>query len=273
MSKSHSAFRDYLKRLRYFPRIIPPFELRRSGKDIETYIETGNLQANIVRKYGSANPGSHILDIGCGDGRFASALASFLKKGSYTTFEVNKSFVDYLKSHVKKKNFQFLHRDIYHAYYNPKGQIKAENFVFPFQNESFDIVFLNSIFTHFRPKEIENYLLEIHRVLKDEALVLSTYFIANNQSLKLDRQGLSSKELRMGKKYLLNYEYRNYWSRDKIIKERIIAVKESWLKNVYKKSGLTIEKIVWGYWCGREKTEETVHEQDLVIARKTKRFS
>lgn len=49
--------------------------------------------------------------------------------------------------------------------YNPRGKLVAENFSFPFEDCTFDIIFVKSVFTHILPKEVDNYLKQITRLL------------------------------------------------------------------------------------------------------------
>src|SRR5262249_25877413 len=141
---------DPLARFRYWPRIIPPRRLRRSGKDIAGYVRGGNWMLEKCQKWGSLNPSSHILDVGCGDGRFAAALARFLKNGSYSSFEVNGGFVSYLRRRFGKRrpSFSFTHANLWHSYYNPSGKVQAAEYRFPYAENQFDLVFLNSILSH-----------------------------------------------------------------------------------------------------------------------------
>src|SRR3989339_304935 len=222
---------DFIQRLKYYPVIIPPRRLRRS-KLIRDFLEDGQIQLQRLVKYANLNSKSNILDIGCGGGKLISALLPVIKEGTYSTFEVNNEYI------------------------------------FPYYNNVFDIVYLNSIFTHLLPSEISHYLSEIKRVLKPGAIVLATYFIVNNESLLLDNQGLSSKTLVKQGRKLLNYRYDNYWARDTDANERLIGVDEEWLKKIYGQNNYEITNIVYGSWCGREENADKTL-QDIVVSRKT----
>lgn len=261
-------FPDYFKRSKYYPAIIPPRQLRRS-KDIKEFLADGQIQLQRLVKYAKLNSTSSILDIGCGGGKLVSALVPVIKEGTYATFEVNKEYIEFWRNSVDKKNnnFTFNHADLWHSYYNPTGKHKTAEYIFPYYNNVFDIVYLNSIFTHLLPSEISHYLSEIKRVLKPGAIVLATYFIVNNESLLLDNQGLSNKTLVKQGRKLLNYRYDNYWARDTDVNERLIGIDEEWLKNIYGQNNYEITNIVYGSWCGREENADKTL-QDIVVSRK-----
>lgn len=259
---------DFFQRLKYHHVIIPPGHLRRGGS-VQNYLKSGTLKLQWLIKYAGINSRSHLLDIGCGDGNLASALISILKEGSYSAFEVHEKRIQFLKSSFGKRhnNFSFTYADLWHSYYNPLGKCKTADYVFPYDNCTFDIAFLNSIFTHFLPEEISHYLAEIRRILRPGGIVMSTYFIVNKESLLLDSRGLSDKTLVKKGLKVLNYHHNNYWTRDGDVKERLVAIDEEWLKNLYEQNNFEITKFVYGYWCGRDRnTDQNI--QDIVIAKK-----
>lgn len=76
----------------------------------------------------------------------------------------------------KYPNFNFQLADIYNKMYNPQGKYKASDYKFPYANETFDFVFLTSVFTHLLPQDMERYLSEIARVLKKNGRCFITFF-------------------------------------------------------------------------------------------------
>jgi SAM-dependent methyltransferase len=67
---------------------------------------------------------------------------------------------------AKHPNFRFQVTNIYNPCQNGKGRQKAHEYRFPYEDESFDAVFLASVSTYFVPKEMTHYVSEISRVLK-----------------------------------------------------------------------------------------------------------
>ena len=139
------------------------------GKDFKKhFIELGNLQ-----------PGDRVLDVGCGIGRMAIPLTSYLsQEGEYWGFDIVKQGIEWCQRRISPKygNFHFLHSDIYNKEYNPKGKLQAREYKFPFEDQCFDFVFLTSVFTHMLPADMENYVSEIGESLSGEENVWSRFF-------------------------------------------------------------------------------------------------
>lgn len=260
-----------LKKIYYFPidiidslrkrdSMIPPRSMifigagnfEQIGKEFKKYfVELGNLQ-----------PNDRVLDIGCGIGRMAIPLTSYLtEEGEYWGFDIVKKGIEWCQNRISPKysNFHFLHSDVYNKNYNPNGKIRARDFRFPFDDESFDFVFLTSVFTHMLPPDVENYMGEISRVLKTGGKCLITFFILNEESINLIHSGNSTHDFK--------YEVDGCLSTDKKIPEQAIAYDENVVMNLFDKHGLVIsEPIYYGFWCKRQKF---LTYQDLIIAEKT----
>jgi SAM-dependent methyltransferase len=66
---------------------------------------------------------------------------------------------------------------VFNRYYNPKGRFRAREYVFPFEPDSFDFVFLISVFTHMLSGDMEHYLAEIARVMAPGAVCISSFLL------------------------------------------------------------------------------------------------
>jgi SAM-dependent methyltransferase len=214
------------------------------------FIELGNLR-----------PDDRVLDVGCGIGRMAIPLTSYLsKEGEYWGFDIVKSGITWCQRRISPRynNFHFLHSDVYNKQYNPKGKVRAQEFKFPFGDEFFDFVFLTSVFTHMLPPDVENYMSEIARVLKTGGRCLITFFILNEESLGLIHAGKSQLDFK--------YDLGGCLSTDINTPEAAIAYDEGIVTGLFEKNRLTIyPSIYYGSWCGREKL---FTYQDLIVAKK-----
>ena len=156
-------------------------------------------------------------------------------------------------------NFRFQVADVYNKHYNRSGRYKASEYRFPFENETFDMVNLVSVFTHMMPGDVENYIKEISRVTKIGGKSIISYFILNDESLKLIEAGKSTQKFQ--------YKYEEYRIVNPDNPEETISYPEESIRRLYTKNNLKIiEPIRYGSWCGREKS---LYYQDLVVAEKT----
>ena len=154
--------------------------------------------------------------------------------------------------------FHFRLADVYNKEYNPKGKIKASEFKFPYESESFDFVFLHSVFTHILQQDMENYFSEISRVLKRGGRCLITWFLLNKESVASIKTGKS----------ILNIRFRISpvcRSINKELPEKAFSYDEKYVRGLYRKNGLTITGIYYGSWSGRTKY---LHIQDIICASK-----
>src|SRR5208283_4898961 len=131
-------------------------------------IEPGGLKAD-----------DHVLDVGCGIGRVAIPLIRFLnEKGRYEGFDIVPAGIDWCEDKISQRytNFNFQLCNVYNKVYHPSGWLHADEYTFPHADESFDFVFLSSVFTHVLPAGLENYLSEISRVMKTGGAASSRTF-------------------------------------------------------------------------------------------------
>jgi len=111
-----------------------------------------------------------VLEVGCGCGRIATALASYLtERGGYDGFDVAGPLIKWCREELEPRlpHFRFHLADEVHAPgHNPSGTKSAAEFKFPYPSDRFDLVILSSVLTHILPEAIDNYLRETARVLR-----------------------------------------------------------------------------------------------------------
>ena len=214
---------------------------------------TGRDSKRVSRKFlrffverGSLKPNDRVLDVGCGTGRMASELSEYLdREGRYEGFDIMPEAIESCRRNIGSKhpNFNFSLIDVSNKFYNPDGEEVASEMTFPWESNSFDFVFLRSVFTHLLPREMKNYLREIARVLRPDGTCLATFFLVNDVSLEFMRAGKS----------LVNFKYKgpHYRLLDPNVPERAIAYDEKLIRNLYARIGLEIvEPIHYGSWRG-----------------------
>jgi ubiquinone/menaquinone biosynthesis C-methylase UbiE len=207
-------------------------------------------------------PDANVLDVGCGIGRIAVPLTHYLDNaGSYDGLDIVPEAVKWCSRKITPRypNFRFKFANIANKDYNPKGVINASEYTFPYDDSSFDFVFLGSVFTHMLPHEVEQYLSEITRVLKVEGKTLITFFLITQQTLE--------RVLRDESTLPFAYGGVGFRTISELVPEAAVAYDESYIKEQYERYGLTfIVPIRYGTWSYRVSDFEY---QDFIVAQKT----
>jgi SAM-dependent methyltransferase len=207
-------------------------------------------------------PGDAVLDVGCGSGRVAVPLSGYLnRKGSYAGFDISTAAIAWCQENISGShpNFDFRVADIQNGFYNAEGKYKPTDFHFPYPDASFDVVLLVSVFTHMLPPDVEHYLHEIVRVLKPGGRCLITFFLLNEESLALVKEGKAN--------YSFEHEMEGYRTISAKHPESAIAYPEAFVRDLYGQCGLRLrEPLHYGLWSGRT---DYVSFQDVVIAVKS----
>ncbi|KAG8467829.1 hypothetical protein KFE25_006881 [Diacronema lutheri] len=162
-----------------------PLEIRRfcgpEFRDNEHYLRTAEAEAERIVKRCALPHGGTVLDVGCGQGRLAIGLLRTAPRGSisYLGVDVDRSSVSWCAKHLANKSFRFAHVDVENARYNPTGQLQLEvsPFRFDVPDRSVDLIYAYSVFSHMELKQIEVYLAEFKRVLKQSGTIFLTTFI------------------------------------------------------------------------------------------------
>jgi len=203
-------------------------------------------------------PDEKVLDVGCGVGRMAIPLTKYLdERGGYEGFDISGERIKWCQKKITPKypNFRFQLADIQNKAYNPKGKFSSSEYIFPYDDESFDFVFLTSVFTHMMLQDMENYFAQVARVLKTGGRCLITFFLLNAESIELIDANISHLDFR--------YNFGRYRSVDEVTPESAIAYPEDFIFSLYEKHGFIVVKpILYGSWCGRERFFDY---QDIII--------
>jgi SAM-dependent methyltransferase len=242
-----------------FNEFNPPKRLRRLVGGEKGFDKIGEEFLEYFTDLCKLKPNERILDVGCGVGRVACSLTTYLdQQGSYEGVDIVKEAIDWDNKMITSKfpNFHFQLADIYNKSYNLQGKLKASEYKFPYESGSFDFVFLTSVFTHMLPQDMENYVSEIARVLKPGCMCLVTFFLLNAESINLIESKLSSLEFQ--------YKFERYRTISRRFLESAIAFDEKLIRELYLRYGLHItEPIHYGAWSGRK---NHLSYQDIIIA-------
>lgn len=163
------------------------------AESTSSFLSAGETWANLITDL--AVPQASILDIGCGCSRVARFLAGNPKISRYIGFDTIKVLIDWSKTFVLPHcigAFEYHHIDIYSEAYNPKGYLKASEITFPAADNSINLVFAASLFTHLLEEDAQHYLLETERCLKH-----SGYALVSILTPKRKEAGYSGNEFRV----------------------------------------------------------------------------
>lgn len=212
-------------------------------------------------RYAGLKPEHRVLEIGSGYGRIAAGLTNYIvSPGSYDGIEIIKKAVDWCTQEIttRYQYFRFCHADVVNPYSNREGRDSATDYQIPFPENSFDVVFLTSVFSHMPPREIDRYLGEIQRVLSENGRCFITYYLLNDYSLEQIRKGRASQPF--------YHSFDGFLSTSRTTPENTIACPEATIREFYAQNGLAIhEPILYGAWSGRERF---LTYQDVIVATK-----
>jgi SAM-dependent methyltransferase len=199
-----------------------------------------------------------VVDIGCGVGRMAFALAHHLSPAAhYEGFDVVPRFHEVAeKRFADLPNFRFVQVDAANGYYNPDGGLTAAELSFPYPDGSFDFAFLSSVFTHLRPPEVRHYLDEIRRVLRPGGRCLASFFLLDEEA----RDAVACKRATPA----LAHALEECFAEDPARPETAIGYGDDvalpWIEDRFR-----IDGVYPGSWCGRARFTSY---QDLVAFRR-----
>lgn len=191
-------------------------------------------------------PDANVLDVGCGVGRMAYMLAHYLEPAArYEGFDIVDRLIAWARRSISPRvpNFTFQKADIYNKWYNPNGKFRASEFRFPYEDESFDLIFLTSVFTHMLAPDVRHYLDEFRRVLRPGGHCLTTCFLLNEESEALIRAGRSTQKLvhPLDECFTTNPE----------VPEDAIGFREPLLLGWIAERGFRLRGQYYGTWCNR----------------------
>ncbi|MCB1689345.1 MAG: class I SAM-dependent methyltransferase [Halioglobus sp.] len=123
---------------------------------------------------------TRVLDIGCGTRFTTSIINTNIPIKSYTGVDVDKSVIDFLKTHVEvnDERFDYAHWDVENALYNKTGEAFNERSVFAIEpSRKFDLMWMFSVITHQYPEGTSALLNILKNYAAPNGRLLFTAFI------------------------------------------------------------------------------------------------
>ena len=225
------------------------------------------LHVEMYRKYTPINEDDFVLEVGSGVGRDAIQLTKILSnKGRYVGFDIIKPSIEWCKQNITKKfkNFTFHYYDIQSQIHNNSGTITTRDITLPAKDKTVDKIFLHSVFTHMYEEDIRHYLREFSRVLKDDGLVLASFFILDTNALAALESGKSN-----GGRHPLSFQHKlskDCYINDPKYPEGAIGFSPKKIKSMLREAGLGIHgrHAHRGSWSGLKGS----NGQDILVLEK-----
>ncbi len=235
----------------------PPRRLNVSGEG--SFHDLGLHNDSLCRTFGHLKADDRVFDLGCGIGRLAIAMESFIEPpGSYVGLDIIRFAISWCQNHISSRNpnFRFVHADIFNFMYNGQGKIAPDRFSFPFPTESFSFCLATSLFTHLLPAAVDQYLREVARVMTPGGSFLTTWFLLCDETISSMEAGMSQ----------LNFPYKfvHHAQRSEHAPEQAVAFELDYLRGLYAAAGLAIDGVHFGGWSGYPGSIDS--GQDLLIA-------
>jgi SAM-dependent methyltransferase len=161
--------------------LLPPAWLRLGGHNFERdedYSAGADRDVERLERVAGLTESFRVLDIGCGVGRLATGIERrFGKLENYTGVDVDAGRIGWCRKHLTGQDVEFVAIDVANERYNPGGRQRGENFTLPLADDSFDVIYLYSVFSHLETADVAGYLHEFRRLLAPGGLVFLTAFI------------------------------------------------------------------------------------------------
>lgn len=229
-----------------------------------SYEVVGRRWVETFQLWGGLQPTDRVLDVGCGAGRMAVALSEVMEPNAeYEGFDVDAEAIRWCQRKITPKwpTARFTLIDVSNEHYNARGSVDGSGLTFPYDDDSFDFIFLTSVFTHLLTPVVDRYLSEIARVIRPGGRVLSTWFLLNDDSRVAMASGLSD--------IVFEHAVDDVSATSRIEDpEDALAYDEEAVRGWHELNGLELlEPVRYGGWSGAFSGEAVRHRQDCVIAR------
>jgi SAM-dependent methyltransferase len=222
--------------------------------------EIGARFIQTVISEGGVRAGDRFLDIGCGPGRMAIALAEAMSGDlQYHGFDINKDDIAFCKSEISTAYpaFHFTHVDVRNDYYNKAGALDPLAAIFPLDDSSVDFALAASVFTHMFTDETLHYFSECARVIRPGGTLFATFFLLDDAVL--------ARQVEWSRKFPgFTPIDAHAFTATPHAPGKVVAYRTEFVVDSLKRAGFTVERHYPGAWSGAQGK----HSQDDLVARR-----
>lgn len=233
----------------------------REGKSAsQSAYEIGRSFMPSVIEWGGVKPGDRFLDIGCGPGRMAIALAEAMDgEIDYLGFDIRKDDIAFCIEGITPflPSFRFVQIDVRNDYYNKTGAIDPLHARFPADDASVDFALAASVFTHMFTDETLRYFEECARVIRPGGKLFATFFLLDDDVLARQEQWS-----RKFKSFTPIDE--NAFTATPHAPGKVVAYQKAFILDALERAGFEIERHYPGAWSGAPGK----HSQDDIVTRR-----
>ncbi len=159
---------------------LPLFRNNHDLSDNQKYLDSAVEQIKHVNEHFKLDENAVFFDFGCGQGRLVNGFEyAKINLGNYYGVDTNPDSISWCQKWLGGYNdkYKFIHVPAYNARYNNKAKGRGK---LPLGEGQADVVFLNSVFSHMLTDDVEFYLEEFYRILKNKGIVYMTAFVEEN---------------------------------------------------------------------------------------------
>lgn len=225
-------------------------------KDQEQFGKRGAQALELLRGLGALEKGK-LVELGC-TGHVAAAVKPHAKELEYHGIGVNGAMLKWCGETLQGDGFKFQRLDVRDAIKNPGGAVLPEKVRLPFEEESVDTVYADSLFTTMGQDALRRYISEIARILKAGGRFVATFFLLDGSVMVR----ISQRRTRYSFEHRIDTYCR---AQEKNRPGTPIAYNGSFIQMLGAPVRLAVKEIKPGSWSSHE---GAVMFEDLLLAEK-----
>lgn len=174
---------------RYAPPLppLPPPEFRRLVCHDDSLFDLSEDGSLVFPYLSDAEIYRSVFDFGCGCGRIARQLmVQDPRPTRYVGIDIHRGMISWCQDHLSTMDpaFQFHHHDVWNLGLGAENT-RQSTARFPVNSNEFSLVIAHSVFTHLYKDQTEFYLGEMARVLTDDGIARTTWFLFDRMTFPM----------------------------------------------------------------------------------------